>query len=357
MSILMERIEKNKMFFEKREVKTPLLGCYIGGWEDLSRYQSDTQSLLKKGFITAPDIKVAKFSPVYDGYTQKLLYEGDDFVRCLEPLPSLPWTEGALGCLVEFTGKNFWSKKIGLQKLLELMDEGYEKLSNDYVLKYLEFIKYLSERGEIPVGQAIMRGPLDMIFGAIGEEELILMFYDDPDLAKKLIDFAADLYLAFSKKIVEATPLFCGGGVMGQYYLWLPKKCQRIQEDGVALITPAQYEEFVLPADEKISQAAPICLYHTHYTSHFLMDIICKNKNVDIVQITKDEGVPMEHMIEGMERVQKNGKAMLMKGFVNEADIRLIAKKIDKQGFALGMVTQTKAEADELIKYARNFGW
>lgn len=89
--------------------KKPLLGFCIGGWEGFSRYIRSNDFDLPIGIINSSEINPSLFESVYRSYVSTLFFD-DDLVRCIEPIPSIPWSEASSGCDVEYTGQNFWSK-------------------------------------------------------------------------------------------------------------------------------------------------------------------------------------------------------------------------------------------------------
>jgi hypothetical protein len=352
-----QKLDRHRKFLKFGETDRPILGFYIGGWEDLSRYSEDSESLFPKGIINAEDITIEKFYKLYKNYSKCLDYD-DDFVRTLDPVPSIPWVEAASGCPVKFTGKNFWSQKIGFERANESL-HNIPVNDNPWIRKYGDFIRYLaSEYPEHAIGQSILRGPLDILCAMVGDSETIYNLYDEPEFTKNALEKLSDIHNEFLRVQFRNTPKYYDGYAIGVMNMWTPGTTCRIQEDAMAIITPNHYEEFVYDIDVKITSVTEYSLYHVHATGMFVMDKIVQNKNLDIVQVAKDEGdTKIEDLLEGMKKIQNAGKSVLVKGKLNKDDIDLLKKHVDRRALALGCVVNNAKEADQIKEYLLNVKW
>lgn len=352
-----QKLDRHRRYLKYGETDRPIIGFYIGGWEGLSRYAENSESLFPKGFISAEDVTIENFREMYKNYAKNHFYD-DDFVHTLDPVPSIPWSEAACGCPIYFTGKNFWSQKIGFEKIRESLD--YIKISdNPWIKKYSEFLKYLaSEFPDDAIGQSILRGPMDVLCALVGESETIYNLYDEPEFTKKSLGKLSEVFNEFLRVQIANTPEYYGGYGIGQMYMWTPGTTCRIQEDAMALITPNHYDEYVYEADLKITSVTDYSLYHVHATGMFIMDKIVRNKSLSIVQVMKDEGeTKISDLIEGMKTIQNAGKSLLVKGKFDKDDIEMMRKNLDKRALALGCVVSTRKEADELKEYLLGLNW
>jgi len=354
---ILQRIDRHRKFLKWEDTDRPIIGFYIGGWENLSRYSENSESLFPKGIIKAEEVTTEKFSEMYKNYSKNLLYD-DDFVRTLDPVPSIPWVEAACGCPVNFTGKNFWSKNIGFEKARDSINE-IPVSDNPWIKKYGEFVEFLaSEYPDYAIGQSILRGPLDVMCALVGDSETIYNLYDEPEFVKYGLNIISDVYNEFIRIQKLYTPMYHGGYGIGQFYMWAPGTVSRIQEDAMALITPNHYDEFVYEPDVKITSTTEYNLYHVHATGMFIIDKIVRNKNLHIIQVSKDEGnTKITDLIEGMETIQKAGMGVLIKGRLDKDDIDIMRKRLDKRALALGCVVDSVKEADDLKDYLLSLKW
>ncbi|MGE4284474.1 MAG: hypothetical protein AB7G87_12280 [Clostridia bacterium] len=352
-----ERIDRHRRFLKYGETDRPLVGFYVGGWEGLSRYSENSESLFPKGIISADDVTTDKFAEMYKNYARNLLYD-DDFVHTLDPVPSIPWIEAACGCPIKFTGKNFWSQQVGVEGAKKSIAAMPIK-DNPWIKKYGEFIKYLaSEFPDYAIGQSILRGPLDVLCALAGDTEIIYGLYDEPEFVKEGLDVISNVFNEFISVQKEYTPKYHGGYGIGQFFMWAPGTVCRIQEDAMAIITPDHYDEYVYEADVKITSETEYSLYHVHATGMFIMDKIVRNKNLNIIQVSKDEGdTTLSDLIEGMETIQKAGMSVLIKGKFDKDDIDMMRKRLDRRALALGCVVDDHKAAQELKEYLVNVNW
>jgi len=348
------KIQKHQSFLERKNVNHPLIGC-IRGWENLSRYTKDTESFFPVGEVNIRNLTCDRFLPMYQEYA-KTLEEPDDMFRTLEPLPFFPWTEAAIGCPIKYTGKNFWSSplvdltsKAEGKKLLEVIRQ-IPEISQPWLAKYGEFLDFLTEHfgDHYPIGQSILRGPLDMAAAAFGDESLLYQFFDQPDLVKEFLDMAANIFLSFidqNKKLPS-----CGGGyVVGTYYIWTPGKNIRLQEDAMAMLSPNLYREFVHPLDCQIATSAEYTLFHLHATGLHLLEFILQNEGVKIIQVSKDEGVAIESILAHLQQIQDAKKCLLLKGRFSRDELEVIGSALDVRGLCVQAVVLNQQEAKDVL--------
>ena len=355
-----EKLERNRAFYEMKDVDRPLMGCYIGGWEDLSRYSTSVHEFINPGIVSADDITPKAFIEMYDNFLPKISYQNDDFVRGLEPVNSIPWSEAALGCPIRFTGKNFWSGQMGMDRLIELMDMDTDIAENNpWINKYVEFIRFLADRyPDYPIGQSITRGSLDMVCAAIGDQNAIILAMTDPELLDRAIKFCESILNKICDVQVENFPKYYGGYGMGYYCIWMHKPSVRIQQDAIALMNPEIYEKIIHPSCVRLAQHAPGCVFHTHSTTNFIMDKLVQNEYLDVVQVTRDAGsVPMNDMIKAMKIIQAAGKPVLFKGRITRDEAKQVSCELDKKGLCLGIVTENNDTADEIMAMLKSINW
>jgi len=363
-----DRIERHQAFLERRNTDRPLIGC-IRGWENLSRYTSNTEAFFPKGIVAIDDLSCEQFLSMYQEYAA-MLDEPDDLFRTIEPLSFFPWTEAAMGCAINYTGKNFWSSPFDESLLSKMIDENHqsnapERISGTieldhmpqnihekiqpWLVKYSEFIDFLTAHfgDRYPIGQSILRGPLDMIAALFGDENMLYQFYDQPSLVKKLLALTSTIFMQFIDIQRDHLQPFYSGGVIGTYYIWTPGNCIRLQEDAMAMLSPQLYREFVHPYDCAIASSADYCLFHLHATGLHLLDIILENESVNIIQISKDEGVELESIIPDLRKVQQAERCLLLKGRFNQKEIYMIQNLLEAYGLCVQAVVLNEKEADE----------
>lgn len=352
---IQQKIERHRAFLELKNVDRPMIGC-IRGWENLSRYTEDTESFFPVGAVNIRDLSCDRFLPMYQVYAMTL-DEPDDMFRTLEPLPFFPWTEAAIGCPIQYTGKNFWSSPlINFNSEIKSKKQGdilknLPETSQSWLDKYSEFIDFLIDHfgDRYPIGQSILRGPLDMAAAAFGDENLLYQFFDQPELIKEFLAKATEIFLSFIDVQKQKLQPLNDGYVIGTYYIWTPGKNIRLQEDAMAMLSPDIYWQFVHPLDCQIASSADYTLFHLHATGLHLLDFILQNEGIKIVQVSKDEGVPLEKILTNLQRIQEREKCLLLKGRFNQQELQLIKTRLDFRGLCVQAVVLNEEEAKKVI--------
>lgn len=352
-----EKIEQHEKFLDRENTDRPLIGL-ISGWENISRYVPDTESFFPKGNVKIEDLHFDRFLPMYRRYA-KTLSNADVIFNTITPLPFFPWTEAAMGCCIRYTGKNFWSTPIAHLETTEGREAWIQTLSMEsassrenrkpWLSLYGDFIKDLTGHfsDDFPVSQTILRGPLDIAAAVLGDESMIYLFFDEPEFMKKLLSAAAGLYLEFVK--IHETHLFpfSNGKVIGQYGIWTPGNNLRHQEDAMALLSPDLYREFVHPHDCTIAARTPYSLFHLHSSGMHLLDILLENEDIRIFQVSKDEGVDIETILPGVQKIQDRERCLIVKGRFRKHDAEVLRKVCNPKGLCIQAVIINETEADD----------
>ena len=176
---------------------------------------------------------------------------------------------------------------------------------------------------------------------------MIYLLFDQPALMKELLQIATEAFLEFVGIHRDCLPAFCHGYVIGSYYLWVPRRCLRLQEDAMALLSPDLYREFVHPIDCRIAAETEFTLFHLHSTGMHLLNTLLENKGVRILQFSKDEGVELGSVLPGLKKIQEAGKCLVLKGRLNREELQLLKRNLDFRGLCVQAVVRDQDEADQ----------
>ncbi|MFZ2657979.1 MAG: hypothetical protein WAX69_23815 [Victivallales bacterium] len=348
-----EKIDLHKSFLELAN-PVPLVGCCVGGWDQLSKYMDASGGVFKEGQLVPEDIDPSQFLPMYESYVKQTFCD-DDLVHTVEPLPFIPWTEGAAGCPVYCSGSSIWSKP--LPGFLDSFADGAAlPLDRRWLSLYGKFLEMLLEHfgGRYPVSQPILRGPSDILSAIVSETDMIYSFTDRRETVNSLIRKCTDVFLDFLALHYRVSRPFEGGFVIGQYYIWTPGTCIRLQEDAASILSPAIYEESIAPEDERIASVCDYTLMHMHASALFAVDAVLKNKRIQIIQLSKDDGnTTVDAMLPALRKIQHAGKALVLKGRLTSADIEVISRNLDPNGLCIQCVVGSQEEAREVMSRLR----
>jgi hypothetical protein len=223
--------------------------------------------------------------------------------------------------------------------------------SESWLEKYGEFLDFLIKHfgDRYPIGQSILRGPLDMAAAAFGDENLLYQFFDQPELVKEFLAIGTEIFLSFIDVQNQKLQPLNDGYVIGTYYIWTPGKNIRLQEDAMALLSPDLYQEFVYPLDCQIASSAVYTLFHLHATGLHLLDFMLQNEGIKIVQVSKDEGVPLEKILPSLQQIHEAEKCLLLKGRFTVDELQLIKSNINNQGLCIQAVVLNTENTKEII--------
>lgn len=195
-------------------------------------------------------------------------------------------------------------------------------------------------------------GTADAIGHLYGTENLLMDMIEEPELVKK----ASSIVNAGWKKANEAFyemlyPLSENGVAHAWMYLWAPGKLQHMQADISVMLSPANYEEFILPELEEQIEWLDYPVYHfdgIEQTQH--LDMILSLKKLKAIQWTHVAGqAPALQHLNVLKRMQQAGKSLII--MTPPEDVPALMKHLDHKGLYLNCETSTADEARQLVDY------
>jgi len=325
-------IDRAKRFWEKSEVERPLI-IFQYDWISGPRFMP---YLGKEGRLDPRDIAPERFIAIHEQIAEESDAKADDAIPMAEPLVSVPWMEVYCGCEAMAKGHHIWSRKTFDEagKIDDLIERGVNSL---WLEQYIHYFKALKEKfhNSLAVAQPILRGIADIAGALLGEEKVIFGMVDEPETMRRLFQHIADSSRHFFETHLSLIEPFAGGYTIGQYQLWAPEICLRIQDDAMAVLSPSLYREFILAHTETMAGLTDYTLMHQHLTSRPYIDDICKVASVRAVEYDIDEG--NEHVadnIETFKRFQAAGKNLVIKAKFDDNDLNSL-KQLDYRGLCI----------------------
>ena len=244
--------------------------------------------------------------------------EGDFMVGSVPP--GLCWTEAILGCPVRVVTGGPWAEPF--------FEEGtdLERLTPDreWLDKLDDFVDFLAVRagGRYPVGQPLMRGPVDMMASALGHERMCLTFLESPEWADAFLEVCADVFIETARRRLSHTPRFEEGYISG-YGIWAPGSVVRTQVDNATLLSPGVYRERVLPHDRRVIEAFDYPLIHLHSGCLHIVDDLLQVEALKAIQVSIDyPGGPLASDVLPVLNKILQGKPLIVTGPVTESELR-----------------------------------
>ena len=345
------KLMKHKAFWECQAVARPLVGVVVGGW---SRFLQNPGAdvLWGEGLLDPELLDPEEF--VVDNRMLLEQYEelNDEVYHTAQPFPAVPWLEAIAGCPVQRSSNHLWAQQV--PEILERAGDVAYDPTNPWVEKYLEFLDVYGRRlsPDSAIAQSIIRGPADVACALLGEERMVFAFHDEPRRIGLLLEKLTVLAEAFIREQASHVPPFRGGSVIGQFEIWTPGTAVRLQEDALALLSPAIYREFLAPLHARLCGISIYNMFHIHTTSLHILPDLLQVPGMGAIEISKDEGAAgVECMVPSLKQVQRAGRPLLLKGRFDRDELVRLWRELDFNGFCLQVVVDTWIEARETMAF------
>ncbi len=343
------KIEKYAAFWNREDVKRPLVGFSFAGWLPVGEFAA-CKAWSSSKYLT-PDMIAAE--AFMDDHL-RMLREGetldDDIIRGACPLQvAVPFLPGVLGCKVRVLPQCV----LGEEQKLSWEEALQVRLNRQspWFKKYLAFAQGLVaiSKGRFPVSHAPDLGPTDLHAALRGHNESIMDLIDEPEKSAELLSRLGEVFREFTEELWVHLPLFHDGYFDAQYSLWSPDPIIRMQEDATAVYSPPLYRKFVQPVDRRLANHFAGNFIHLHSTSMFLLEAFLEIEEIKCFQINNDVGgPPLKWMVPYFQMVQEAQRPLLIRGSFTAHEIRLLMDSLEPRGLFLNIMVSTMQEVETL---------
>ncbi len=210
------------------------------------------------------------------------------------PFHKIPWLEAMLGCPITMTEGQIWNEHLsgGAEAILK---RGGNVEHDPWFELYCEFVRQLRDRlaDRFPVtANTLLRGPSDLVAAVVGVQEACVAWIEEPELMAKVLRVVTDAHLAVVEagntllKPLEGVPF--DGGYMSGWGIWSPGPVSRMQADHSTLLSPAMYEEQILPFDLEVIRSCPHCIFHLHNPGLHVAPALLEVDELDVIEVVVD---------------------------------------------------------------------
>jgi hypothetical protein len=344
------KIEGYKAFWNRAEMKRPLVGFSFVGWFPLE-YFSACRSWRVNDYITPEMIDPDSWLEDHEC----LLEEGekieDDILRgaCPSQVAVPCFLPASLGCKIRVLPSNVMGEEqmLSWEEALKVHLEH----KNPWFEKYLAFARALAQKanGRYPISHGAELGPTDLHALLRGYTESILDLIHHPGKSSELLWKLGHIFREFTEELWKHIPLFHAGYFDAQYQLWSPGPICRIQEDATALYSPDLYRKLVQPVDRMIASHFTNSFIHLHSTSMFLLDAFLEIEEIRCLQINIEPfNIPVKDMVRYFQAVQRADRALLIRGSLKEEEMRILLDSLEPRGLYLHIVVKDMEEVESL---------
>jgi len=273
------------------------------------------------------------------------------------------WVNFGPGCLAAMMGSNFvidkntiWFgfKDYFLKDWSNLDDLHLVTNSPMYeMVRDMTQILIDSNDGSYTVGISDLGGNLDVLASLRNTEDLLTDLYDEPDMvlrAVEIIDKAWIEYFTLLRDMIRKS------GQVG-HTTWLGLWCETsyfpLQCDFAAMISPKDFERFVIPSLRRIADFLDHSIYHLdgqNQISH--LDHLLSLDRLDGIQWVPGDGNPQgwdEKWFPMYEKIQAAGKCLVLHGPHTVEQVLKICRNLSPKGLSVHAWLETEAEAEELL--------
>jgi hypothetical protein len=341
------KIEHYKAFWQRSNVKRPIIGFSLIGWFPLDAF-SVTRDWEGRRYLE-PEMLPLK-SVVEDHV--RMIQEGewidDDLIRGVAPMQvAVPFLPGILGARLRILPDNV----LGEGRMLSWVEAMQVRLDadNPWFLKYLALAQALVDQadGQFPVSHSAEIGPTDLHAVLRGHSQSIIDLIDNPEGTATLLWQLGEIFIQFTETLWQQLPRFNGGTFDAQYSLWAPGPIARLQEDATAVYSPNLYRKLVQPVDRMLARHFDYSFMHLHSTSMFLLDAILEIDTLRCLEINHDaSGPPLIAMIPRYRKVQDAGRSLIVRGSFTPEELKMLMDALDPRGLLLLIMIKNLEEID-----------
>ncbi len=205
---------------------------------------------------------------------------GDDFVPTLGTGAGTCAMATAFGCEETRESNVYWVKPVitAAEQIDRLRKPPVTAGRLGGVLEQTRaYAEFADER--LPIRVMDFQSPFTTVEQMLGSELFFLMPYDDPARLHALMDIVTDFAIDFFRAQMAAAGPACCPGIWPS--LWFPR-CAGIQmsDDNLVNVSPAVYDEFVVPYNNRIAAAFGGLFLHS-----------CTIKEANLPSIHKHQGL------------------------------------------------------------------
>lgn len=218
----------------------------------------------------------------------------------------------------------------------------------------------IDARGDYHVSINDMGGTLDIAADFRGVQQMLFDLMDEPEAVKEILEELDDIWLHVfdeNHRIIHKTMPGCSDWMN----IWCPDTVYSVQCDMATMLSPAQYEQFVLPSIEKQVRHVAHSMYHLHmYDNKGLsaqLDMMLDIPELDGIAFIAEpmgEEPSDDHWIPYLKRIQAKGKKLMLFGRSPEC-VRKLLKTLSPEGLHLHCNCASEDEAKRLLEEARAF--
>ena len=333
---LEDRLRRHRAFWHREPADHPLVHL------SQVRYGGDLPAPGDGVAITPEAIRgrtEATVSSLRASYEHGGVTLGDLFTSAYFPTP--PWMDAVLGCSIKVFANTsaHWSESLpGGWEEVRQIEAGMGGVWREALLHV--FTAACRELGrEYPLGNPMLRAPIDCLAAMVGDEALCLLAFDEPDELKRVANICADIWLDLTGAWVDVAVPFAGG-YFNHFGLWAPGTTSVFSVDASTLLSATLYRELFVPCDARLAEGVEYPLVHVHAEANHQVEGWLGLPNlavqIDDGHILVEDGWtfqrPWPEVLDVARKVQDAGHPLLL--FLTAEHYAEVLETLDPRGLA-----------------------
>lgn len=215
-------------------------------------------------------------------------------------------------------------------------------------------------QGDYHVSINDLGGTLDIAADFRGVQQMLFDLMDEPDAVETLLSELDAIWIqCFNENyrwIAKTMP-----GCSDWMNIWCPDTLYSVQCDMATMLSPAQYERFVLPSITKQVRTLAHSMYHLHmYDTKGLsdqLDIMLNIPELDGIAFIAEpigEDASADHWLPYLRRIQAKGKKLILFGQTAQSAWKLL-NRLSPVGLHIHAACQNEEESQALLRAARPY--
>jgi len=210
-------------------------------------------------------------------------------------------------------------------------------------------------RGKYIVGCPDLIENADILAALRGSQTLCMDLIERPEwVGEKILELNQVWFAAF-QRIYDIIKLEDGSSAFGPFAVWGPGKTAKVQCDFSAMVSPAMFRRFVVPALTAQCEWLDHSLYHldgTQAVGH--LDALLEIEPLDAIEWTPQAGLESggdKRWFELYRRILEAGKSIQVIG-VQPCQVRPLLDAIGNQGVYIHAEISTEREVEQMLEQA-----
>lgn len=197
---------------------------------------------------------------------------------------------------------------------------------------------------------------LDTVASLRGTARLLWDLVDHPRQIRELQREVLEAYFECYDELYAMVSPASDGCCFSAFQVWAPGRMAKLQCDFSAMISPAMFEEFVLPYLSEQCERLDYSVYHLDGPDAVRhLDLLLSIPRLNVLQWTpgaNQPGVGAEQWFDIYGRARKAGKSLLLAG-VHPNEMARLVDALGPEGLLVSTGVSSQTEGQELLRAAK----